>query len=55
MDENSMEAGVVKSYIEELSKIPYNVKSEETFDLDYAADILDSDHYGMKDVKDAIL
>lgn len=27
MDENSMEAGIIKNYIEELSKIPYNVKS----------------------------
>ena len=33
MDENSMEAGVVKAYIEQLSKIPYNVQSEESFDL----------------------
>ena len=27
IDENSMEAGIVKSYIEELSKIPYNIQS----------------------------
>lgn len=43
-----MEAGVVKTYIEELSKIPYNVKSEEIFDLKSAQEILDQEHYGMK-------
>jgi ATP-dependent Lon protease len=31
-----MEAGVVKAYLEELSKIPYDVQSEEKFDLKYA-------------------
>lgn len=50
-----MEAGVIKSYIEELSKIPYNVKSEEMFDLDFAEKVLDEEHYGMKEVKEAIL
>ncbi len=33
MDENSMESGVIKAYVEDLSKIPYNLKSEEIFDL----------------------
>jgi ATP-dependent Lon protease len=35
-DENSMEAGILKAYIEELSKIPYDVKSPEIFDLEIA-------------------
>jgi len=50
-----MEAGVIKTYIEELSKIPYNVKSEETFDLSVAEKVLEEEHYGMKEVKEAIL
>lgn len=41
LDDNSMEAGVIKSYIEELSKIPYDVQSEEFFDLDFAEKIMD--------------
>lgn len=55
MDQNSMEAGIVKAYIEQLSKIPYDVKSDEVFDLEFAQKIMDEEHYGMKEVKDAIL
>lgn len=50
-----MEEGLTKNYIEELSKIPYNVQSEEVFDLESAQKIMDEEHFGMKDVKDAIL
>jgi ATP-dependent Lon protease len=50
-----MEAGVIKAYLEELSKIPYDVQSQETFDLNYAEKVLDEEHYGIKEVKDAIL
>lgn len=55
MDQNSMEAAIVKAYIEQLSKIPYDVKSDEVFDLEFAQKIMDEEHYGMKEVKDAIL
>lgn len=50
-----MEAGIIKTYLEELSKIPYNVQSEEIYDLEYAEKALDEEHYGMKEAKDAIL
>lgn len=36
-----MEDGIVKAYIEELSKIPYDVKSEDVFDLEAAQKIMD--------------
>jgi ATP-dependent Lon protease len=55
MEETAVEASVVKKYLEDLSKIPYSIKSDELYDLDYAEKALDAEHYGMKDVKDAIL
>lgn len=36
-----MEAGIIKAYLEELSKIPYDVQSQERFDLQYAEKVLD--------------
>lgn len=33
MEETAVEAGVIKKYLEDLSKIPYSIKSEEIFDL----------------------
>lgn len=41
MDENSMEAGIIKNYLEELSKIPYKVQSEEIFDIEFAQKVMD--------------
>jgi ATP-dependent Lon protease len=55
MEETAVEAGVIKKYLEDLSKIPYSIKSEESFDLDFAEKSLEEEHYGMKEVKDAIL
>jgi ATP-dependent Lon protease len=55
MEESAVEASVVKHYLEDLSMIPYSIKSEEVYDLDSAEKALDEDHYGMKDVKEAIL
>jgi ATP-dependent Lon protease len=33
MDENSSESTMAKTYIEELSKIPYDVKSIDIYDM----------------------
>ena len=55
MDEQSSESIVTKSYIEELSKVPYNIQSTDVFDMKKAHEALESEHYGMKEVKDEIL
>jgi ATP-dependent Lon protease len=33
MEETAVESAVIKKYLEDLSKIPYSIKSEELFDL----------------------
>jgi ATP-dependent Lon protease len=48
MDETSVEATVIKKYLEDLSRIPYSIKSNEIYDLDFAEKALDEEHYGMK-------
>ena len=50
-----MEASVTKKYLEDLSLIPYSVKTQENYDLESAEKALDEEHYGMQQVKDAIL
>lgn len=54
-DEQSSESTTIKSYVEELSKVPYNIQSTDVFDMKKAHDALESEHYGMKEVKDEIL
>lgn len=42
-------------YIEWLTKIPWNKKSDDILDLDYAKKVLDKNHYGLEGIKERIL
>jgi len=55
MHAESAEAGVLRTYIEWLIELPWNVSSEDTLDLEAARRILDEDHYDLEQVKDRIL
>lgn len=49
------EAVVVRSYLEWLLALPWEVQTEDRLDLDQAERILNEDHYGLKKVKERIL
>src|SRR6476620_2927313 len=51
----SMEAQVIRTYLEWIAELPWNARSDDHLDLRRASDVLDEDHYGLKDVKDRIL
>jgi len=51
----SMEAQVIRTYLETVAELPWGKRSEESLDLKRAAEILEEDHYGLKDVKDQVL
>lgn len=51
----SAEATVSRAYIEAVLELPWGVVTPETLDLKIAHDVLEKDHYGLKDVKDRIL
>jgi ATP-dependent Lon protease len=51
----SMEAQVIRTYLEWIAELPWNLRSDDQLDLNRAAAILDEDHYGLPDVKDRIL
>src|SRR5437899_1814375 len=48
----SMEAQVIRTYLETIAELPWNKRTEESLDLKRAAEILEEDHYGLQDVKD---
>src|SRR2546425_988359 len=52
---DSMEAQVIRTYLETVAELPWNKRTEESLDLKRAAEILEEDHYGLKDVKDQVL
>jgi ATP-dependent Lon protease len=51
----SMEAQVIRTYLETVAELPWNRRAEESLDLKRAAEILEEDHYGLRDVKDEVL
>jgi ATP-dependent Lon protease len=52
---DSMEAQVIRTYLETIAELPWTQRSAEHLDLKRAAAILDEDHFGLADVKDRVL
>ncbi|WP_067139680.1 endopeptidase La [Oceanivirga salmonicida] len=51
----SAEYNVLLNYIELVLELPFKASEKKAFDLKKAKQILDEDHYGLKEVKDAVL
>lgn len=52
---DSMEATVLRNYVELALALPWGKYTNDNLDLTHAKNILDADHYGLQDVKDRIL
>jgi ATP-dependent Lon protease len=52
---DSMEAQVIRTYLEWIAELPWNTRSEDLLDLKRAEQVLEEDHYGLRDVKDRVL
>nr|WP_186003704.1 endopeptidase La [Clostridium thermobutyricum] len=55
MSSNSSESNVTKTYIEWILDIPWEISTEENIDINFAEEIINRDHFGLKDVKDRII
>jgi len=51
----SMESQVIRTFLENIVELPWNVRSKEHLELHEAQTILDEDHYALGDVKDRVL
>jgi len=51
----SPEVGVIRTYVDWLVSLPWNVTTDDLHDIKEAAKILDEDHYGLEKVKERIL
>src|SRR5450756_2435730 len=51
----SMEAQVIRTYLEWIAELPWNTRSDDNLDLKRAQQVLDDDHFGLPDVKDRVL
>src|SRR3569832_1036553 len=51
----SMEAQVIRTYLEWIAELPWSKRSDDNLDLSHAQTVLDEDHYGLPDVKERVL
>ncbi|BBU22752.1 hypothetical protein MYXE_25420 [Mycobacterium xenopi] len=53
--EQSPEGGWIRTWLDTVLDLPWNVRTEDSTDLKAAREILDADHHGLEDVKDRIV
>lgn len=53
--DQSPESGWIRTWLDTVLDLPWNVRTEDSTDLKAARDILDADHHGLDDVKDRIV
>ena len=53
--EQSPEGGWIRTWLDTVLDLPWNVTTEDSADLKSAREILDADHHGLRDVKDRIV
>ncbi len=51
----SAEYGVIRTYLDWISTLPWNVTTQDNLDLDRAREILDEDHFDLDKVKERII
>jgi ATP-dependent Lon protease len=55
MPEGAAEAGMVRSYLDWLTELPWSLPEEKPIDIAEARRILDEDHYGLEKIKSRII
>lgn len=55
MPPQAAEYWVIKTYLDWLTSLPWQVQTEDKLEIPYARQVLDEDHYDLEDVKERIL
>ncbi|GGP08596.1 endopeptidase La [Nonomuraea glycinis] len=53
--DQSPETGWIRTWLDTVLDIPWNERTEDTYDITGAREVLDADHTGLSDVKDRII
>ncbi|MCK9897029.1 endopeptidase La [Frankia sp. AgB32] len=53
--ESSPEGGWIRTWLDTVLDLPWNVRAEDSYDITAARAVLDADHAGLSDVKDRVI
>jgi len=53
--ESSPEVGWIRTWLDTVLEMPWNSRTDDTFDIAGAREVLDADHFGLDEVKDRII
>jgi ATP-dependent Lon protease len=51
----SAEYGVIRTYLDWMTSLPWTKRTEDNLNIRHARQVLEADHYGLKDIKERIL
>jgi len=55
LSSNSAETGVIRTYLDWIVELPWDVETKDKINIKSAREILNTEHYGLEDVKERIL
>jgi ATP-dependent Lon protease len=55
MPSSSPEANIIRTYVDLILALPWNERTEDRLDVDFAQRVLDEDHYGLDKIKERIV
>lgn len=55
MQSSSPESAVIRNYLDKIVSLPWNIYTDDNLDISNAEEVLENDHYGLKDVKERII
>ncbi|MBQ3037563.1 MAG: LON peptidase substrate-binding domain-containing protein, partial [Clostridia bacterium] len=55
MNQGVPDSAVTRNYLDTVIELPWNKASEDCLDINKASEILESEHYGLEDVKERVL
>lgn len=52
---NNSESSVIRNYLDWILELPWSISTKDKYDINYAEEILNEEHYGLEEVKERII